>query len=69
MARRSERTHWRPHRRGCGPWFVSYPENWYLGAARYEGIAAYVVIVDGGAIKIANHYWVGFVTYDFGSDS
>jgi uncharacterized protein (DUF2164 family) len=44
---------------GDGPWFVSVRENWILEKSRGDGMATYVIVEDGGTLKIANHYWAG----------
>ena len=46
---------------GDGPWTVARRELWQEQANQYDGIATYVVIDDGETLKIANHYWAGFV--------
>ncbi len=52
---------------GDGPWFVSVGENWVTPKGwfftRYDGMASYVIVDDGGTLKIANHSWAG-LRYD-----
>ncbi len=47
------------HVAGEDPWFVTVEENWAQNLWHYDGMATYVVIDDGGTLKIANHYWTG----------
>ena len=45
---------------GNGPWLVRHRESWQQQATRYDGIATYDVVDDGGTLKIARHSWAGF---------
>ncbi len=52
---------------GENPWMVSVRENWvkprgFLTDHR-DGIATYVIVDEGGTLKIADHYWSG-IRYD-----
>ena len=44
---------------GEDPWIVTVEENWAQNLWHYDGTATYVVIDDGGVLKVANHYWAG----------
>jgi len=45
---------------GDGPWFVSVGEVWIPDIFnRREGTATYVIVDDGGTLKIAKYYWAG----------
>lgn len=63
---------WRPEQTGeplivgDGPWFVSIEEDWVLETyngrpndLRGDGTSTYVVIDEGGTLKIANQFWAG----------
>lgn len=49
---------------GEGPWVVSVEEHWTWATSKYEGTANYLIVDDGGTLKIANHYWAGIVEYE-----
>ena len=44
---------------GDGPWFVSVNESQVGEGTEYEGTATYVVVDDGGTLKLASRSWVG----------
>ena len=44
---------------GDGPWFVSVDESQEGAGTEYEGTASYVVIDDGGTLKLVSKSWVG----------
>lgn len=44
---------------GDGPWFVSVTESQAGGGVDYEGTATYVVVDDGGTLKLLSKSWVG----------
>jgi hypothetical protein len=50
---------------GNGPWLVRHRESWQLQANRYDGIAIYDVVDDGGTLKIARLSWAGFIWTEF----
>jgi hypothetical protein len=47
-----------------GTWYVAYPERWIaLGTGTgYEYIYTYVVVDEGGTLKLDDAYWAGSVT-------
>ena len=49
---------------GDGPWIVTYRELWQEQSEHLDGIATYVVIIEDGELKIANHNWAGVVLYE-----
>jgi hypothetical protein len=45
---------------GDGPWFVTVGEVWIPDTFnRSEGTASYVIVDDGGTLRIAKYYWTG----------
>jgi hypothetical protein len=45
---------------GNGPWFVTVGEVWIPDSFnRDDGTATYVVVDDGGTLKIAKYFWAG----------
>ena len=44
---------------GDGPWFVSVNESQAGDGYEYEGTATYVVVDDGGTLKLASKSWFG----------
>jgi hypothetical protein len=44
---------------GDGPWFVSVNESQLGEGTSYEGTATYVVVDDGGTLKLASKSWTG----------
>lgn len=55
---------------GDGPWVVSVGETWLDYANRWDGTATYLILDDGGTLKIDEYDWVGVSTPvqpDFGN--
>jgi hypothetical protein len=55
---------------GDGPWMVAVGEVWTDPFNRWDGVANYVMVDDGGEVKIATYDWVGVkvpVQPDFGN--
>lgn len=52
---------------GENPWMVSVEENWVTPKGflvdHRDGVASYVIVDEGGTLKIADHYWTG-LRYD-----
>ena len=48
---------------GDGPWFVSVNESQEGEGTEYEGTATYVVVDDGGTLKLVSKSWVGTRQY------
>ena len=44
---------------GDGPWFVSVNESQAGDGSEYEGTATYVVVDDGGTLRLASKSWTG----------
>ena len=44
---------------GDGPWFASAVEIFVDSRERYEGTATYVIVDEGGTLKIAEYHWIG----------
>lgn len=44
---------------GSGPWFVSTSGDYADSRGRFEGIATFVVVEEGGTLKVADWYWIG----------
>ena len=44
---------------GDGPWFASAVQIYVDSRQRYEGTATYVIVDDGGTLKIADFHWIG----------
>jgi len=54
---------------GEGPWMVTVGEIWTDPFNRWDGVATYVMVDDGGGVEIATYDWVGVkvpVEVDFG---
>lgn len=50
---------------GDGPWYVSVHQAWIIeDLARWEGLATYTVVDQGGTKKIAHYQFVATTTYN-----
>lgn len=55
---------------GDGPWVVTVGEVWFDYANRWDGVATYLLVDEGGTLKVDKYDWVGVgvpVQPDFGN--